>query len=187
MCVHNLSAATGKSSSSLCPPRDMHQQGGSSQAHTAMQRRERLGLLPFPHGNLKSSQSSRRRMLWMDQVQAQTLRKLGAGLEKIACIKGSEENSCRGVQLLCKTTQSLFKPRFQPQSDIQVGSLHLCCLLLRTGRRDGIHLPGRGPGAPGASSSAAGRCPQAWLLPAASSPGRLSLRTSSHGRERRPR
>ena len=114
-------------------------------------------------------------------------RKLGFGLEEVACTKGSEENSCLGAQLLWRTTLSLFKLASQPQSAIQAGPLHLHCLLLRMGRRDGIHLPGDGPEAPGASSGAAGRRPQAWLLPAAGSPGQPSLPTSSHGRERRPR
>jgi len=55
------------------------------------------------------------------------------------------------------------KLSFQPQSAIRARPLHV----LRMGGRDAILLPGDGPGAPGASSGAAGRHPQARLIPAA--------------------
>jgi len=70
------------------------------------------------------------------------------------------------------------KLSFQPQSAIRAWPLHV----LRMGGRDAILLPGDGPGAPGASSGAAGRHPQARFVPAASSPGRLSLPTTSHSK-----
>lgn len=155
--------ATGKSSSALHPSRDTRQWGGSSQPLTAT-----LGW-QTPHGNLKPRQE-----LWENGCcgwtkfryrAGEVMEKLGLGLKKVVRCNGSTEN-CLGAQPLCRNTQSLFKPSFQPQSTIQARPLHLCCHLLGTGRRDGIHLPGVTDQEP---RGAAGRCGSlsSFQLPAA--------------------
>lgn len=155
--------ATGKSSSALHPSRDMWQWGGGSQPLTATLGRQ------TPHGNLKPRQE-----LWENGCcgwtkfryrAGEVMEKLGLGLKKVVRCNGSTEN-CLGAQPLCRNTQSLFKPSFQPQSTIQARPLHLCCHLLGTGRRDGIHLPGVTDPEP---RGAAGRCGSlsSFQLPAA--------------------